>query len=168
MDAMQQLAEIDHAMTEIDLGLYEWQTAMDMMSFIGQDIPMRVYEAEPAQMERMVVKRVPLIRHEEGERVVIGTVDLDEGLDVIRAEVNADQAEILSLPGAAYSIADEDPPKLNQKAIRAQLRSLISPDMYINQFENLSDVATIKVMVGGNWLDTGVLVNPESHNFFKE
>lgn len=37
------MAEIERAITELDLAIMEAWEALDMMSFIGQDIPMKIY-----------------------------------------------------------------------------------------------------------------------------
>lgn len=173
MDTKQVLADIDHAMTEIDLALYEWQTATDMMSFIGQDIPMYVYETAPAQMERLTVKRVPLVRYESGERIVIGVADVDQASGVIKAEVHAEHAEILAIPGGSYSIADEDPPVLDHQGIKAQLRALIMSNqlVYNNPYANVipDNGYGVKMKINGEWRDISpALVSPIDHPFFKE
>lgn len=43
MNAQEILTQIDHAFTEIDLVLHEWTEAVDMMSFIGQDVPLKLW-----------------------------------------------------------------------------------------------------------------------------
>lgn len=131
------MAKIEQAMTEIDLLLWEWQTAMDMMSFIGQDIPMVVYKSEDYDpVEIMTVKRVPLVKYEGSERIIIGMADVDLDSGVVKAEVNEEHAGILAIPGSAYSIVDEDPPVLDQPKIRAELQKLIGRDLYKNPYAN--------------------------------
>lgn len=46
MNAQETLAQIDHIMTEVDLELYEWQTATDMMSFIGSNAQFAMWTDE--------------------------------------------------------------------------------------------------------------------------
>lgn len=171
MDAMKVLAEIDHAMTEIDLALYDWQTAADMMSFIGQDIPMRVYEVESAQLERLTVKRIPLAKYENHERVIIGIADVNEKSGVIRAEVQEDQAEILAIGHQAeYHIVDEVPPIFDHKAIKAQLRALIAPGLYINPYVIPDEAYRLKMKYNGEWLNIEDVPTTflDNHPFFKE
>lgn len=161
MDQLKILAEIDHALTEVDLILWTWQTDLDMMSFIGQDIPIRVYEAEPKDVDmtfkrvptlniktdgewveipppaepEKIITRVPLVKYEDGKRVVIGIADVDEANGVMKAEVFEDHAEILAIPGGhSFSIMDEDPPVFDHTEIKRQLRNIISPSLYRNQY----------------------------------
>jgi hypothetical protein len=46
VNVQETLAQIDHIMTEVDLELYEWQTAMDMMSFIGSNAQFAMWTDE--------------------------------------------------------------------------------------------------------------------------
>lgn len=46
MNAQETLAQIDHIMTEVDLVVYEWQEAVDMMSFIGSNAQFAMWTDE--------------------------------------------------------------------------------------------------------------------------
>jgi len=46
MNVQETLAQIDHIMTEVDLELYEWQTATDMMSFLGTNATFAMWTNE--------------------------------------------------------------------------------------------------------------------------
>jgi hypothetical protein len=165
MDQQQILADIEHVMTEIDLVLWTWQTDLDMMSFIGQEVPMRTYEPPAdwvAEQVDLQVKRVPLVRYTDGNRVVIGVAEVNENSGVMKAHVNREHAELLSIPGDnAYSISDEGEPPLDHEDIRIQLRSLALNNMYANPFAG----PPLKMKHNGSWLDVADL---ENHSFFKE
>lgn len=155
MDQQQILANIDHAMTEIDLALWNWQTDLDMMSFIGQDIPVRIltptdvldvtYTRHPlpamqgkieiveAAAKPEKITRVPLVKYVGRDRIVIGIADVDQSNGVMRAEVYDWDKELLSIP-TAFSISDEDPPVLDHTEIKAQLRDLVGPHLYSNPY----------------------------------
>lgn len=170
------LDAIEHELTEIDLALWNWQTDLDMMSFIGQDIPVRVFEPEatdvqmtfsrvhakvdgewaPIPAAEPVVTRVPLVKYVDGERIVIGIADVDENNGVVKAEIHDDHTELLAVP-SAFSIRDEDPPLLNHDEIKAQLRNLASPFLYSNPF-SLKSEATKYVH----------RVDLDNHPFFKK
>jgi hypothetical protein len=156
------LAKIDQVMTEVDAELWTWQTDIDMMSFIGQDIPIRVYTPEPvedvvltaqrvpalkmkiegnwvpidppAKAEEMVT-RLPLVKHIGHDRIVIGIAEVNEKSGVLKATVQEAYAELLGVYDAgSYSIKDEDPPVFDHAEIRAQLRNLINPELYKNPY----------------------------------
>jgi hypothetical protein len=46
MNVQETLTQIDHIMTEVDLVLYEWTEAVDMMSFIGVDTTFAMWTDE--------------------------------------------------------------------------------------------------------------------------
>jgi hypothetical protein len=127
------LAAIEHAMTEIDLILWTWQTDLDMMSFIGQDATMQFTPASDST-DVLIVKRVPLIREEDGKRHVIGVAEVDRNSGVFKAEVKPEYAELFTIPGA-YSIRDGEPPEFDHASIKAQLKRLANPHIYANPFK---------------------------------
>lgn len=136
------LNEMEHAMTEVDLILWTWQTDLDMMSFIGQDstktyVPDTVMynsqEMDSAQVD-LTVQRVPLVRYEGAKRIVIGVADVDKKSGVYKATVQSDYAALFTIPNA-YSIRDDYPPEYDHDLIKAQLRRLVSPEMYVNPFK---------------------------------
>lgn len=136
MDQQKILAEIDHAMTEVDLLLMEWNFGIDAMSFvIGEaktvlkinvdDRPVKetkvTIEKEPTLHMRFNGKwepvgyevadqdEVPLVRYEGGKRIEIGTakINLEDG--TIDAIVNHEAAGFIALPdvrGMSVSLRD--------------------------------------------------------------
>lgn len=140
------LKAADMLMTEVDLTLWTWQTDLDMMSFIGQDIPMRTYEPEATTAVNMTVHRVPLAVYKETKRVIIGVAELDGSSGVVRAEVDEKYGEILAIGHPAeYHIVDDVPPVHDHRAIKAQLRDLVAPGLYVNPFK-IQGVTGAKVL----------------------
>jgi hypothetical protein len=132
MDQKQILDEIDKAMTEVDLLLWEWTTANDMMSFtIGEATSALLVYINNIPLEDPVIttpakrpvlnvmlegqwvpihdqpKELPLVRYEGTKRIEIGTATLnDDGS--FRAIVNHDAAGFVSLPDPSeYSFFTE-------------------------------------------------------------
>jgi hypothetical protein len=159
MNQQEILAEIDHTMTEIDLLLWEWQTAADMMSFFGQDVPLKIYVDErPVEEAKVTVEKepvlhmrfegqwkpvgyeigvddeVPLVRYEDGKRIEIGTakVNIDDG--TIKAIVNHEGAGFLALPDlreiSVYT-APEDLPQKKWWAARVTIPKHLTEDGYL-------------------------------------
>jgi hypothetical protein len=152
------LAQIDHAMTMIDVDLMEWQGHLDMAALACLDLT--VYETEPAQMELpfpLTVKRVPLTKGFGGP--VIGIADVDLKAGVMRAEIDDQYKELIGFPDA-FSIREDDPPLLDHKSIKAQLKNLIDPELYRNPY-SLDTMAlpgesarkSLKMMINGEWID---------------
>lgn len=161
--------EIDHAMTEIDLTLWNWQTDLDMMSFIGQEISMKLYKAEDYDpVEIMTVRRVPLVKHVAGERIVIGAADVDLNSGVVQAVIGDQYAEIVGIPGS-FSIMDEDPPLYDHDKIRQQLNTIIDPELYRNPYQRVPKV-DLKMKVAGAWVPIDQIPDHvlENHPFFKK
>lgn len=87
MNAQETLAQIDHMMTEIDLALYQWQTDLDMMSFIGQDYPLRLWTnddppmimtlAEAPNLLKNDYREVRVMQRQDGVWTKVGTAQLN-------------------------------------------------------------------------------------------
>jgi len=98
------LAQIDHIMTEVDLELYEWQTAADMMSFIGQEIPLQLWTNDDppivvtlTNMENTLMssrKPVRVMHFKDGEWGQVGTAELDVMTGVVHMSIDEDVPEL--------------------------------------------------------------------------
>jgi hypothetical protein len=120
------LAKVERAITELDLACKEAWEAFDMWSFIGQDVPMKIYlderpieeakltyEKDPAIMPPKLNVRVngkwtpadeledtvelPLVRYENNHRIEIGTAKVHTD-GTIDAIVNLEGAGFVALP----------------------------------------------------------------------
>lgn len=174
MNAWDFLAQIDRAMTMMDVDLMEWQGHLDMAALACLDLT--VYETE-VQMELplpLTVKRVPLKKGLNGPVIGVADVDLETGL--MKAEIDDQYKELIGFPDA-FSIRDE-PPELDHSIIKAQLRELIDPELYRNPYNTRRDEMSaadltfpevnLKMMVAGKWTNIdevpeGILDN---HPFF--
>lgn len=84
MNVQETLTQIDHIMTEVDLELYQWQTDLDMMSFIGvnatvelwtNDHPPRVVTKDV--LSQAAGKELRVMHHIDGEWTKVGTAKVD-------------------------------------------------------------------------------------------
>lgn len=81
MDEKEILAYCEAVITEVDIEIMEWQHQVDLMSFIGQDVPLVLYTG--------------------GERVEVGTARLvhDDGALKMTGEITAELAMFNDQPG---------------------------------------------------------------------
>lgn len=100
MNAQEILAQIDHAITEIDLVLHQWQEDLDMMSFIGSNAQFEMWtNDDPPQiiakdaLDKSVGKEVRVMHHVNGEWTQIGTATIEAG-GKIRATITEDVPEL--------------------------------------------------------------------------
>lgn len=101
MNAQETLAQIDHIMTEVDLELYQWQTDLDFMSFIGvnatvelwtNDDPPRVVTKDV--LSQAAGKELRVMHFIEGEgRVQVGTATVNEN-GILVATIDRDIPEL--------------------------------------------------------------------------
>lgn len=172
MNAWDFLAQIDRAMTMMDVDLMEWQGHLDMAALACLDLT--VYETE-VQMELpipLTVKRVPLKRGLNGPVIGVADVDLKTGL--MKAEIDNEFKELFAFKDA-FSISDE-PPELDHSIIKDQLMNLVNPVMYENPYHfDYMDVPApkpidLKMMVSGKWKNVDEI--PEEildlHPFFQK
>lgn len=84
MNVQETLTQIDHIMTEVDLVLWQWQTDLDMMSFLGvnatfelwtTDIPPRLVTKDV--LAQAAGKELRVMKYHYGNRVQIGTAVID-------------------------------------------------------------------------------------------
>lgn len=101
MNPQEILVEIDHMMTEIDLLFYEWQTGLDMMSFAGQDVPLKLWtNDEPpivvtlSNMENTLKNPVRVMHYKDGEWGQVGTAVLDPADGTIKATITESVPEL--------------------------------------------------------------------------
>jgi hypothetical protein len=112
MNAQEILAQIDHAMTEVDLVLWQWQTDLDMMSFIGQEIPLKLWTNDDppvvvtlANMENTLKKPVRVMHHVNGEWTQVGTAEVTSDGRIL-ANIDTDAVPELKPPKMSFSIAE--------------------------------------------------------------
>ena len=81
MDEKEILARCEAVITEVDIELMNWHHEIDLMAFIGQD--------------------VPLVLYTDGERIEVGTARLthDDGALKMTGEITADLARFNDQPG---------------------------------------------------------------------
>lgn len=89
MNVQETLAQIEHILTEVDLVLYEWTEAVDMMSFISSnaqiemwtnEIPPRVVTIRNIDLLKLQgVRDVRIMHFTPHGWTKIGTTRLDEG-----------------------------------------------------------------------------------------
>lgn len=104
MDRLGEVAKVlmmcEHAVTEIDLILHDWQEATDMMSFIGSnasfalwtnDIPPRLVTKDV--LAQAAGKELRVMHHIDGEWTKIGTAQVD-GDGKITATIEKDIPEL--------------------------------------------------------------------------
>lgn len=118
MNAQELLEQCDHALTEVDIELMEWQEAVDFMSFIGQSVPMKLWvddrEVEDATMTPFggghmmfvegrwedvngrpdVTVAVPLVRYDNGERFQVGIAQVEGVTGVFHAVLDRKQVKV--------------------------------------------------------------------------
>jgi hypothetical protein len=103
------LAQIDRAVTEIDLVLHQWQEDLDMMSFIGSnatfelwtnDIPPRLVTKDV--LGQAAGKELRVMNYLDGEPRQVGTAVIDEN-GTIKATLTEDvpQLKMHSLKGVS-------------------------------------------------------------------
>lgn len=101
MNVQETLAQIDHIMTEVDLELYQWQTDLDFMSFIGvnatvelwtNDDPPRVVTKDV--LSQAAGKELRVMHFIEGEgRVQVGIATVNEN-GILVASIDRDIPEL--------------------------------------------------------------------------
>lgn len=87
MDAQETLAQIDFMMNVIDLEMRKWWEALDMMSFIGQDVPLMLWTNDDpptklpmSQLPNLLeynIHEVRVMHLKDGEWGEVGTAKLD-------------------------------------------------------------------------------------------
>jgi len=94
------LAQIDHAITEIDLVLHQWQEDLDMMSFIAydasfelwtSDIPPRLVTSDV--LSQAAGKELRVMHFLDGRRLQIGTATINQDGTMI-ARIDKDVPEL--------------------------------------------------------------------------
>lgn len=101
MNAQEILAQVDRIITEVDLVLYEWQEAVDMMSFIGVNATFELWTNDhpPRLVTKDVLsqaagKELRVMNYLGGGKPVqIGTAVIDEN-GMIQATITEDVPEL--------------------------------------------------------------------------
>jgi hypothetical protein len=116
MDAQETLTQIDHIMTEVDLELYEWQEAVDMMSFIGynasfelwtnDDPPVKITGAITTEaLVAAAGKELRVMNYLNGEPTQVGTAVIGSDGTIV-AKLTEDVPELQG-PVAHFSMSKE-------------------------------------------------------------
>lgn len=110
MNAQETLAQIDHIMTEVDLVVYEWQEAVDMMSFIGYNASFELWTNDdpPRLVTRDVLaqaagKELRVMHRIEGKWTPIGSAVVDKNGQV-QVSITKDVPELTAGVMDAFSI----------------------------------------------------------------
>lgn len=113
MNARDTLALVDHILFAVDQELKQWWEALDMMSFIGQDVPMKLWTNDDppitvtlANMKNTLLpeKPVRVMHFKDGEWGQVGTAVLDPNTGVVKATVTEDIPELRMGANDAYHI----------------------------------------------------------------
>lgn len=115
MDVQETLTLIDHILTEIDLELYQWQEAADMMSFIGYNASFELWTNDnpPVKITSAITtealvaaagKELRVMNYLNGEATQVGTAVI--GPDgIIAAKITEDIPELRDGMFNAFSIS---------------------------------------------------------------
>lgn len=139
MNAQETLAQIDHIMTEVDLVVYEWQEAVDMMSFIGynasfelwtnDDPPVKITNAITTEaLVAAAGKELRVMNYLNGEPTQVGTAVISPDGTIV-AKLTEDVPELQG-PVAHFSMSRE--------GVVQQWRSIYPP------FEGLNKPLTVR------------------------
>lgn len=100
MNVQEILAQIDHAITEIDLVLHQWQEDLDMMSFIAYDVQFELWTNDdpPRVITRDVLsqaagKELRVMHHVNGAWTQVGSAKID-GDGNLSATIDKDIPEL--------------------------------------------------------------------------
>ena len=103
--------ELEHAITEIDLELHQWQEDLDMMSFIGYNASVELWTNDdpPRVITKDVLaqaagKELRVMHHIDGEWTKVGTAKIDEN-GLLTAEIEKDVPELRKGTLSGVSIA---------------------------------------------------------------
>lgn len=119
MDVEAALKWCDEVITEVDLELYQWTTDLDMMSFIGQEIPLRLWTHDdpPIVMELTnftntlpANKPVRVMHHVDGEWTQVGTAEIDPKTGMLLGTLTQEVPELTEHIVGGFSIHDEEGP----------------------------------------------------------
>lgn len=96
MNVQEILAQIDRAITEVDLVLHQWQEDLDMMSFIYVDASIELWTNDdpprvvtPAVLAQAAGKELRVMNYLDGKPVQVGTAVVDEN-GMIQATLTED------------------------------------------------------------------------------
>lgn len=162
MNAQEILAQIDHAITEIDLLLHEWQEGLDMMSFLGvnatfelwtNDIPPRLVTKDV--LAQAAGKELRVMHHVDGAWTKVGTATVDVN-GLLTARIEKDVPELRKGLRNAYSIRETE-----------MWKPLPSEKAFDHVHPKLGDGVPFWTDVIKKNVDEAIK-NLENHSFFKK
>jgi hypothetical protein len=119
MDVQDALQWCDQVITEVDLELYQWTTDLDMMSFIGQEIPLRLWTNDdpPVVMELSNFKNtlpankpVRVMHHVNGEWTQVGSAEIDPATGMLLGTLTQEVPELTRGVVGGFSVHSEEGP----------------------------------------------------------
>lgn len=188
MDVEAALKWCDEVITEVDLELYQWTTDLDMMSFIGQEIPLRLWTHDdpPIVMELTnftntlpANKPVRVMHHVDGEWTQVGTAEIDPKSGMLLGTLTQEVPELTEHIVGGFSIHDEEGPfahfHINRDGDWKQMLPLHPPFEGINRpvsrvklDEIRRKVSNGDMTINAGRKELGLPVNSiENHPFFR-
>ncbi len=114
MNVQETLAQIDHAITEIDLALHEWQEGLDMMSFIYVDVSFELWtNDDPPRLVTAAVlaqtagKELRVMHIIEGKPTQVGTAVVNSN-GILEASITKEVPGLTDAGPMSFSVDRED------------------------------------------------------------